>query len=173
MFRFTSFLAEGVVVLVGGMAQGRAMKRWIVGFGALVLTCFLMCSFAVVRAKAEPPQIALSAHDDDPNVYLYDLDGSPQGSFSSMGNAPVIDLAFDPGTGDLYLAVDAGAYSGVQKYAADKTLSHVTDFSFSESGDITAFSIPEPSTLVLLAIGAMGLLAYRRRRRSHRRFPWP
>jgi hypothetical protein len=42
----------------------------------------------------------------------------------------------------------------------------ITDFGSSDDGVYTAASVPEPSSLGLLAMGAAGVLAYRRRRKA-------
>ncbi len=54
-----------------------------------------------------------------------------------------------------------GAYSG----ATNSNIINYTDTALYYGGD-TPFAIPEPSTIVLLGMGLLGLAAYGRRRRK-------
>jgi hypothetical protein len=99
------------------------------------------------------------------NIYEFTPSGS-RSTFASGLNWP-LGLAFD-GSGNLFVADNNT--SNIYEYTPGSNRS--TFASGLNGPDDVAFSTPEPSTIVLLGIGAVSLLAYACRKNRNRRIAW-
>jgi hypothetical protein len=120
---------------------------------------------------AVSPLGVLSYVQDDLNLVpsskpqFYDkTTGAFLGSWKPDGSV-VLDQAYDPVTGDLYALTQNGVYkrtpAGVQTQIAG-----LPGGPINRGGDISVFAaspVPEPSSVALLLMGAVGLIGYRRR----------
>ena len=119
--------------------------------------------------------IAWSPSDTgDTRVFSRNLSGGPTTTWTSSGGR-VADVAFDNLTGQLYASTQGGVFR--LNPGGSKTSLGIFGASYNAGADIAVFSappppaVPEPSSLILMGVCAIGLIGYRRTASTTKKTP--